>query len=138
MVDSESRWEFSTSHCQNSYKQVKWRNFGEFPSNLAVVTLNELLVNCEKWNILLSNQIVWAPVARSSFQGRIRGIPVRFSGGTTFGQCACLYARVRLVVYLWWIGNRCESKKRRSILLSHDLCSDLIFTVISNNYMFLY
>jgi len=36
-----------------------------------------------------NNQVAWARVARSSFQGR------------TFGQCACLYAWVRLVVHLW-------------------------------------
>jgi len=37
---------------------------------------------------------------------------VRFSGETTFGQCACLYAWVGLVVHHWWIGNQCESQKK--------------------------
>jgi len=44
------------SHCQNRYQQVKWPNFGEFPSNLAFVNMyvlhengsfEQFLVNCE-------------------------------------------------------------------------------------------
>ena len=56
-----------------------------------------------------SNQIVWALVARSSFVlGEYR---VRFSGGTTLGQYACLYTQAGLVIHLWCVGNRCKSKK---------------------------
>jgi len=46
----------------------------------------------ESTNQPLINQVAWALVARSSFQGRTRGIQVQFPGGTTLGQCACLYA----------------------------------------------
>jgi hypothetical protein len=65
-VDRKSRCGFSMSHCQNIYQQVKWQNFGEFPYNPAgcscylfyeinIYALNESLVNCKKWNILLSH-----------------------------------------------------------------------------------
>ena len=54
---------------------------------------------------------------RCSFQGRIRGIPGSIPRGTTLGQCACLYARAGLVVHLWWVGNRCESKKKKELII---------------------
>ena len=65
-------------------------------------------------NIIKSqdNQVFWAPVIRSSFQGRIRGIPGSISRGNN--ACACLYARAGLVVHLWWVENRCESKKKKN------------------------
>jgi len=37
---------------------------------------------------------------------------VRFPGGTTLSQCACLYAWAGLVVHHWWVKNRCESNKK--------------------------
>jgi len=37
---------------------------------------------------------------------------VRFIGETTLVQCACPYAWAGLVVHHWWVGNRCESKKK--------------------------
>jgi hypothetical protein len=67
-------------------------------------------VNCIKIK-LLNNQVVWASVARCFFQERTRGITGSILRGTTFDQCACRYARAGLVAHLWWIGNRCESKK---------------------------
>jgi hypothetical protein len=39
-----------------------------------------------------------------------RGIPGSIPRGTTFGQCACLYARTELVAHIWWIENQCEKK----------------------------
>jgi len=33
----------------------------------------------------ITNQVVWAPVAMSFFQGRIRGIPGLIPRGTTLG-----------------------------------------------------
>jgi len=42
-------------------------------------------------SLLIINQVVWAPAARSFLQGCIWRIPVRFSGGTTLGQCVYLY-----------------------------------------------
>jgi len=32
--------------------------------------------------------------------------------GTTYGQCACFYARAGLVVHHWWVRNQCERKKK--------------------------
>jgi uncharacterized membrane protein YfbV (UPF0208 family) len=55
----------------------------------------------------MGNQVAWTPVARISFF-QISGSILR---GTTFDQCACLYAR------LWWVGKRCESKKINSTKL---------------------
>jgi hypothetical protein len=45
----------------------------------------------------VANQVVWAPVTMSSFQGRIRRIPIRFPEETIIDQCACLYTRDRLI-----------------------------------------
>jgi hypothetical protein len=36
---------------------------------------------------------------------------VRFPGGTTLGQCACLYARAGLIAHLWWVGTGVKAKK---------------------------
>jgi len=41
---------------------------------------------------------------------------VRFSGGTTLGQCAYLYAWAGLVVHPWWVENRCKSKKKKNLI----------------------
>lgn len=39
-----------------------------------------------------------------------------------FGQCAAsLYAWIRLVVHLWWVGNRCESQKKKNFIMNHEL-----------------
>jgi len=38
---------------------------------------------------------------------------VRIPGETTFGQCACLYAQAGFIAHHWWVGNRCESKKKK-------------------------
>jgi len=59
-----------------------------------------------------NGKLLWAPVVRSSFQWRIRGIPGSILRGTTFGQCACLYAWAGLVVHHWWVENRCERRKK--------------------------
>jgi hypothetical protein len=49
---------------------------------------------------------------KGSFQGHTGEYRVRFPGGTTFDQCACLYAQVRFVSQLWWVENQCESNKK--------------------------
>ena len=51
----------------------------------------------------------WQGAPSKDVLGKYR---VWIPGGTTLDQCACLYARVRLVAHHWWVGNRCESKKK--------------------------
>jgi len=43
-------------------------------------------------------------------------------GETTFGQCACLYARAGLVIHHKWVENQCESQKKKK--LSDDCIND--------------
>jgi len=45
-------------------------------------------------------QVVWASVARSSFQGHIREYWVRFPTRTILGQCAYFYAWAKLIIHL--------------------------------------
>ncbi|KAK2420084.1 cytochrome P450 93A3 [Trifolium repens] len=46
---------------------------------------------------------------------------VRFPGGTTLGQCACLYARAGLVAHLWWVGTGAKAKKKNGFM-SYNVC----------------
>lgn len=62
------------------------------------------------------NQVDWAPVAMNSFQRRIREMLSSISRRTTFGHCACIYARAGLVAYLWCVENRCERRKKMHII----------------------
>jgi len=52
----------------------------------------------------------WQGAPSKDVSGKYR---VWFAGETTFGQCTCLYAWVGLVVYFWWVENRCKSKKKK-------------------------